>query len=150
MLKEIITDMPIFKEFTEKEIEIFADMDHDISEFNKGDAIIEEGDCFTSIYIILKGNVKIVKKVDGRTILLAKLKPGGLFGEMAMFCDKKRTSDAVAGDEVQLLKIDEDFFKKAKPFIVDKLKNYFIELLIKRLDAMNESLMAVSKLMRAK
>ena len=88
--------------------------------------------------------------MDGRTILLAKLKPGELFGEMAMFCDKKRTSDAVAGDDVQLLKIDEDFCKKAKPFIVDKLKNYFIELLINRLDAMNESLMAVSKLMRAK
>ena len=88
--------------------------------------------------------------MDGRTILLAKLKPGELFGEMAMFSDKKRHSDAVAGEDVQLLKIDDNFFKKAKPFIVDKMKNYFIELLINRLDAMNESLMAVSKLMRAK
>ena len=150
MLEDIIADMPIFKDFTDEEIEIFADMDHDITEFKKGETIIEEGDCFTSIYIILKGSVKIVKKVDGRTILLARLKPGELFGEMAMFCSKKRHSDAVAGDDVELLKIDDNFFKKAKPFIVDKMKNHFIELLINRLDAMNESLMAVSKLMRAK
>jgi CRP-like cAMP-binding protein len=150
MLQEIITDMPIFKEFTDKEIKIFAGMDHDISEFKRGETIIQEGECLTSIYIILKGSVKIVKKVDGRTILLAKLKPGELFGEMAMFSRNRRHSDAVAGDDVQLLKIDDDFFKKAKPFIVDKLKNYFIELLINRLDAMNESLMAVSKLMRVK
>lgn len=150
MLEEIITDMPIFKEFTDKEIKIFAGMDHDISEFKRGETIIQEGECLTSIYIILKGSVKIVKKVDGRTILLAKLKPGELFGEMAMFSRNRRHSDAVAGDDVQLLKIDDDFFKKAKPFIVDKLKNYFIELLINRLDAMNESLMAVSKLMRVK
>jgi len=150
MLKEIIADMPIFKEFTDKEIEIFAGMDHDIDEFERGDTIIEEGSHFTSIYIILNGSVKIVKKVDGRTILLAKLKPGELFGEMAMFSNNRRHSDAVAGDDVQLLKIDESFFKKAEPFIVDKLKNYFILLLINRLDAMNESLMAVSKLMRPK
>ncbi|MFC1495159.1 cyclic nucleotide-binding domain-containing protein [Thermodesulfobacteriota bacterium] len=150
MLEEIIADMPIFKDFTGKEIEIFADMDHDISEYKRGATIIEEGDCLTSIYIILKGSVKIVKKVDGRTILLARLKSGELFGEMAMFSDNRRHSDAVAGDDVQLLKIDEDFFKNAKPFIVDKMKNHFIELLINRLDSMNESLMAVSKLMRAK
>lgn len=149
MLKELIVDMPIFKHFSDSELDKFAEMDHDITEFNKGDIIIKEGDCFSSIYIILKGNVKIVKRTDGHTIQLAKLKPGEIFGEMSFFSDKKcRLSDAVAGDSVQILKMDEDFFEKAGPVIKDKVKNYFIELLVNRLDLMNESIMSISKLMR--
>jgi len=150
MLQNIIAEMPIFKEFSDQELQNFIEMGHDISEFKRGETIINEGESLTSIYIILKGSVKIVKKVDGHTILLSKLKSGELFGEMSFFSNKRRHSDAVASDDVQVLKMNEDFFEKAEHSIKDKVKSYFIELLINRLDAMNESIVAVSKLMHVK
>lgn len=146
---ELIADMPLFNEFSEKELRNFAGMDHIIEEYNRGDLIIKEGDDSTVLYLILMGSVTIVKKIDGHTIRLAKLKPGELFGEMSFFSKKHRRSDVVASDRVMILKMDEDFFQKIKPGIRDKVKNYFIELLVNRLDKMNESIMAVSKLMRA-
>lgn len=150
MLRNIIENMPAFREFSGKELCKFADMNHSITEFKRGETIIKEGDSFTSIYIILKGSVKIVKRTEGHTIRLARLNPGEIFGEMSFFSDKRRHCDAIAGENVQVLKMDEEFFEKARPSIKDKLKNYFIELLIERLDTMNESLISVSKLMRVR
>ena len=145
---ELIADLPLFKDFTEKELDAFAEMDHIVVEYERGENIISEGDDSTMIYLILKGSVMIVKKVDGHTIRLAKLKPGEIFGEMSFFSKKSRRSDAIAGDSAMVLKMDEDFFEKIKPGIKDKVKNYFIEILVNRLDAMNESLVSVSRLMR--
>lgn len=147
-LCDVIQDMPMFRDFSGRDLKKFAEMEHNISEYQKGETIIEEGANFTSIYLLLMGNVKIVKKMDGHTILLARLKPGEIFGEMSFFSKKRRHSGAVACEGVRVLKMGEDFFEQAGVSIKDKLKNYFIELLINRLDAMNESIMAVSKLMR--
>jgi serine/threonine-protein kinase len=140
--------MSLFKDFTDKELEIFAEMDHIVMEYKRGENIINEGDDSSMIYLILRGSVMIVKKVNGHTIRLAKLKPGEIFGEMSFFSKKSRRSDAIAGDDAMVLRMDEDFFEKVKPEIKDKVKNYFIELLVNRLDAMNESLVSVSRLMR--
>lgn len=149
-LYEMIDDMPMFKNFTEKEKKIFAKMDHSLLEFKNGDTIIKEGDNFTSIYLLLKGSVLITKTQDNRQIRLSKLSPGEIFGEMSYFSKNPRQSNIVAReDNVLVLRMDEDFFQKGKPIIKDKVKNYFIELLCNRLDVMNESIMKVSKLMRS-
>ena len=148
-LYELIESMPMFNEFTEKELKEFTKLDHMFVEYHRGDTIINEGDEFTAIYLLLQGSVMIVRKKEGHTIRLAKLKPGELFGEMSFFSKKLRHSDVVANDDVLVLRMDEDFFEDVKPAIRDKIKNYFIELLVKRLDTMNESIMNISKLMRS-
>ncbi|MFC1869367.1 cyclic nucleotide-binding domain-containing protein [Thermodesulfobacteriota bacterium] len=148
-LGKMIEDMPMFDEFTDGELKIFSKMDHVLEKFHKGDMILHEGEDLTSIYLILKGNVLIVRKGEVSLIRLARLKPGEIFGEMSFFTKKPRRSGAMANDKVLVLKMDEDFFQKVKPAMRDKVKNYFIGLLVKRLDAMNESIMTISRLMRS-
>ncbi len=148
-LYEMIKDMPMFREFSEKELKTFTQMDHILVEYHQGDTIIQEGDDLTTIYLLLKGSILIIKKMEGHPIRLARLKPGEIFGEMAFFSKKRRQSDAVANDDVLVLGMDKDFFHKVKPAIKDKVKNYFIELLVNRLEAMNESMMTISKLMHS-
>jgi CRP-like cAMP-binding protein len=149
-LYEIINDMNMFENFSEKEKKAFAKMDHVLYEFKKDDVIIKEGDSFTSIYLILKGTVLITKNQYGRQIRLSKLEPGEIFGEMSYFSKKPRQSTIIAhDDDVMVLKMDEDFFQKAKSAISDKVKDYFIKVLCDRLDIMNESIMNISKLMRS-
>ena len=55
----------------------------------------------------------------------------------------------VANDSVMALKMDDDLFSKMQANMRDKIKNYFIELLIKRLDEMNSSIMNIARLMRS-
>ena len=146
-LEEIIEDMPMFREFSEKEIKEFVKMEHTLTEYHRGDTIIREGDELKTIYLLLKGSIMIVKKEEDHTIRLAKLVPGEIFGEMSFFSKKSSQSDAVADNDVLVLRLDEDFFEKCAPDIRDEVKNYFIELLVRRLDKMNESLMTISKMM---
>ena len=54
----------------------------------------------------------MLKKRTGTQSWLAKLKPGELFGEMSFFSKKRRLSDVVAGVDVTVLRMDEDFFQK--------------------------------------
>jgi CRP-like cAMP-binding protein len=149
-LYEIINEMSMFEPFSEKEKKAFAKMDHAIAEYKKDDVIIQEGDNFSSIYLLLRGSVLITKNRYGSQIRLSKLNPGEIFGEMSYFSNNPRQSTIIAhDDDVMVLKMDENFFQKAKPAIRDKVKDYFIKVLCGRLDEMNESIMNISKLMRS-
>jgi len=145
---EMIKNMPIFKSFSDSEIKQFAEMDHSIIEYKQGEILTKEGESSTALYLIIKGSVLVTKTRDNTKIRIAKLGPGEIFGEMSFFSKKARNSDITANEEVIVIRMDNDFFQKISPDIKDKTKNYFIELLITRLDMMNDSIMKISKLMR--
>lgn len=148
-LHEIINDIPMLKSFSEEEKKEFAESTFSFQKFNKGEAIIKEGDAFTALYLLIDGSVLVTKTKDKTQIRLAKLKSGEIFGEMSLFSKKPRQSNVIANEKVLAVKMDENFFEKTSPFIKDKIKNYFLEILINRLDIMNESIMNISKLMHA-
>ncbi|MFC1812916.1 cyclic nucleotide-binding domain-containing protein [Thermodesulfobacteriota bacterium] len=147
-LREMIDEIPMFERFSEEEKTMLAGMDHSLLEFTKDDMIIKEGDDSTSLYMLIKGTSLITKTTDDANIRLSKLNPGEIFGEMSAFSKKPRQSNVVANDDVLVLKMDDDFFQKVNPDIKDKIKDYLIELLIDRLDNMNDAIMRISRLMR--
>ncbi|MCD6297370.1 MAG: cyclic nucleotide-binding domain-containing protein [Deltaproteobacteria bacterium] len=148
-LYEMIKEMPMFEKFSEKEKKAFAKMEHTLCEFRQGDIIIKDGEPRTSVYLLVKGAVLISKNVNNAPIRLAKLRPGDIFGEMSFFSNRTRQSNVIANEDVLAIRIDEKFFKNAKPAIKDKINCYFIKVLVNRLDAMNDSIMTISKLVRS-
>lgn len=142
----MIAEMPVFESFSEQEKKMFAEMEPSLLEFKDGDTIISDGDKSTSMYLLLKGSSVISKTQDGAKIRLSKLNPGELFGEMSFVSKKPRKSDVIANDDVLVMRIDDDLFNKMNPDIRDKIKNYLIELLIKRLEEMNATIMKLSRL----
>lgn len=148
-LMEIIDVMPMFKNFTADEKNKFAEMEHSLVKFAKGDNIITEGEQTKSLYLLIKGSCLITKTEHDAKIRLSKLSPGEIFGEMSFFSDKPRQSSVTATEDVLVMKMNDDFFKLISPDIRDKIKDYLIELLISRLDNMNAAIMKISKLMRA-
>lgn len=147
--KELIADLPMFEFFNEEEIDAFSSIGHSLEEFQKGDVILGVGDDQPSLFLLLKGTVLITRTANNIKIRLSKLGPGELFGEMSFFTRKPRTSDVVANEDVTVIRMDNGFFEKVEPHIRDKIKNYFIEILIKRLDLMNEHIMKISRLMHS-
>jgi CRP-like cAMP-binding protein len=72
--------------------------------FNKG----EEGD---SLYILQKGNLKMVSEdKDGSEIVLNQVGPGSVIGEMALIESEPRSAGVVALNKAKLLKLTEEEF----------------------------------------
>jgi serine/threonine-protein kinase len=145
---ELIRDMPFFSRFTDKEKKVFAGMEHAQIRFRPHESIIRENEETSSLYLLLAGNCIITKTLGKSAIRLAKLSPGEIFGEMSFFTRKTRRSNVIASGEVLVLKMDDHFFEKLSAKARDKLKNALIELLILRLESMNQAIMRISKLMR--
>ncbi|MCB2225593.1 MAG: cyclic nucleotide-binding domain-containing protein [Desulfarculaceae bacterium] len=69
-----------------------------------GEKIIAEGDVGESMYLIVKGKVKVSQSgEDGCSLELAELGGGDYVGEMALFDDAPRSATVTADGEVQLL-----------------------------------------------
>jgi len=147
-LPELMDVMPMFAHFTTDEKNKFAEMEHSLVKFKKGENIITEGEQTKSLYLLIQGTCLITKTEDNAKIRLSKLSPGEIFGEMSFFSNKPRQSSVSATEDVLVMKMNDDFFKKVSPDIKDKIKDYLIGLLISQLDHMNAAIMKISKLMR--
>jgi len=148
-ITELLTDVPLFNDFSEEEMQILVDMDPPIKDYSKDDHLITEGELSTTLFLLVKGVCRITKQQDGTNIQLSRLKPGEIFGEMSWVSGKPRQSNVIANEDVTVIEMDRVFFEKIKPEMSNKIKDYLIGLLIKRLDNMNEAIMRISKLMRA-
>lgn len=109
-------------------------LDGSTEEFNrfypKDTMIFSEGMPGTELYIIQKGSIKITKIVDNNEVLLAVLKVGDIFGEMALLENKPRVASAIAYEDVYLLAVNKQNFERmvqAQPQIVTRLTQLLAE-----------------------
>lgn len=91
-------------------------LDGSNEEFNrfypKDNMIFSEGMPGTELYIIQKGSIKITKIVDNNEVLLAVLKAGDIFGEMALLENKPRSASAIAYEDSYLLAVNKANFER--------------------------------------
>jgi CRP-like cAMP-binding protein len=79
--------------------------------YSKGDVIFEKGEPATVAYILTQGSVEISITQKEHKIVLAVLKPGAIFGEMALILsEQKRTAAAVALEDCEVIVIDKNAF----------------------------------------
>ncbi len=80
--------------------------------FAKGDYIFLECDPPRSLYVLVKGEVKLLKQTDdGREMIVEMVYPGEIFGEEAVFDGQPYPMTAQALDDVEVLSISRsDFF----------------------------------------
>ncbi len=76
------------------------------STFAPGEVIFREGDPPTTAFLIESGVVEITADQGGRPVVLSRLGPGDLLGEMAVIDDSPRTATAMAVEACVALMID--------------------------------------------
>jgi CRP-like cAMP-binding protein len=103
-------------------------------EFNrtypKNSMVFAEGEPGNELFIIQKGSVTIAKIVDENEVLLAVLKPGDIFGEMALLEAKPRAASAVAYEECQVLAVNRANFARmiqTQPQLIARLTTLLSE-----------------------
>ena len=91
-----------------------ADLDRSSVNLNrtypKNTMIFAEGETGNELYIIQKGSVKIAKIIDNSEVLLAVLKTGDIFGEMALLESKPRMASAMAYEDCMVLAVNRNNF----------------------------------------
>ena len=81
--------------------------------YNRESMVFCECQSGAELYIIQKGRVKISKIVDNSEVLLAVLREGDMFGEMALLENKPRSATAItAAEECQLLAVNRQNFNQ--------------------------------------
>jgi hypothetical protein len=81
--------------------------------FERGQVIIQEGDPGDTLYLVIEGEVSVIKQQADRSVLeLDRIGTGDYFGEMALFEDIPRTASVVAEQPSRLLVLNKQDFKE--------------------------------------
>jgi len=134
---ELIDKLSFFDGFTQDEKRFLSTLESQIYKYFPADIIIKEGETDYSFFVLLKGVVAIVKN-NPKEVTITKLKAGAVFGEIAYVAKRKRTTSVIADGDVIALKIDTKNIDSLQPDIPTKLKDNLIEILVRRLETMNE------------
>jgi NADH dehydrogenase len=79
--------------------------------FEPNEVIFREGDRGDWLYVVLDGEVDVVKRVpDGGEVGLRRLAAGECFGEIALVSDRPRTATARSVGRVNVLAVDREAF----------------------------------------
>ena len=106
MSAEVLRGVWLFAELTDDQLESISSFTFEKA-FEAGELIVEEGQTGNGLYIIVSGNVEVLKgDLAANPQVLAKRGAGDVFGEMALLGEWPRTASVRALDEVQCLGID--------------------------------------------
>jgi len=133
----------IFKDLDDDELTPFAEVCKE-QEFQSGEYVFREGEAGNRLYLIVEGEVRISRTIPGSgEEALAVLKPGALFGEMAVFDRSERSTDAISNGGTKALTIARADFEMVLDFnreIAYKVLWSVVRLLSGRLRSTNDSL----------
>jgi len=112
--------------------------------FDRGEMIFREGDPGEALYVIRSGSVSIRRdSAGGRTLALAELRSGSMFGELAAFGTEVRSATAEALEPTALVAIlggDMQRVLRSDPDIALKM----LAALAERVRRLNDRLLAQS------
>jgi CRP/FNR family transcriptional regulator len=100
---ELLARTPMFRELSRKDLEQLAQVAVPRS-YGRGQVVFRQGDHGDTCYVVRTGSVRVTHDhTDGRTITLAELRPGDMFGELAMFNSEKRSATVQALEDSSAL-----------------------------------------------
>lgn len=80
--------------------------------YKASEIIFQEDDTGNSMFIIQSGIVEVSKVINKQKVVLAKLKKGSIFGEMALVDNKPRSATVSAITNVSCLEMSRMLFDK--------------------------------------
>lgn len=95
-----------------------------------GTMLFRQGDPGDAAYILEKGKVMIFQQVEGQRVELDAIRPGEIFGEMAVIDDSERMATAVASSDCAVTRVPKAIFNRkleASDKFVRALVNMFIK-----------------------
>ena len=143
-LIKCINQISFFDGFSNTEKEKLVGRSGIFKKYEKqGVRIFKDGDKGKSVFVILEGVINItrvsLKDDKEKEVVLATLKKGSVFGEIALLSDSKRTTTAItAASLVIVMEVDKITLESFDLSVQKLFHKEMISLLIRRLDDMNK------------
>src|ERR671916_120870 len=101
----LLARVPLFAGLSERDLAQLAQVAVPRT-YESGQAVFREGDSGDTCYVVREGAVRVTRRhSDGRAITLAELRPGSIFGELAMFGGETRSATVQALEDTRALAI---------------------------------------------
>jgi CRP-like cAMP-binding protein len=100
----------LFRDLPEKELQQLERRSV-ARQYAAGQTILREGEPGLALFLILQGEVRVVQQKDGADRELARIGPGGWFGEMALFHDEaQRNASVIALEPTECFVLMRSYF----------------------------------------
>jgi CRP-like cAMP-binding protein len=104
---EILSRVALFSLMKRRDLKRIAKLAKHHS-YEKGDLIVKEGARDGRLFVIISGEVSVVKNLGGPSEkLLRVLRSDNYFGEMALIDDYVRTASVVSNEQTEVLSLDQ-------------------------------------------
>jgi len=130
-----LEEHPNFIHFTKEELKIFSKYCVE-KKIKKDEILFNEGETATSMFIVKKGAIKVLKMGYLGEIKISEVNPGEFVGEMAVVDGSPRSATAKAVVDSELLELTSEKFnllKKENPQVAIKIMDLLLRLLSIRL-----------------
>ena len=98
-----IAGVELFQGLREQDLERLERVAHKRS-YEPGAVIVEEGQGGIAFFVLISGQAVVTRTgKDGQVHELRKIGPGGVFGEMALFTDRRRSATVKAVEPTECL-----------------------------------------------
>ena len=112
--------------------------------FDEDTIVVKEGDPGDSLFIIVRGQVRVLTKdANQREVLLANLGEGEFFGEIALITGKPRTATIITNTTSELLELtrkDYDAVVAKHPHVKQVVEDFHLKRAYKTIEALIQSL----------
>jgi CRP-like cAMP-binding protein len=139
MIPSLLRQCPILEGLSDVELQIF--LNRVLSEdFPAGEEILTEGLRYHSLWILVSGEVEVLKKGHHRLSRLATLGPGNVFGEMSFLDGTSHSATVKARVPCQTIRLMHDAYedlRQVHPEIAHRISLNLVRILSDRLRHMD-------------
>jgi CRP-like cAMP-binding protein len=138
-LNKLMDEIPFFKEMDKADREHLLSYENHWMQFKPQEKILKEDEVDYGFFVLLEGEVSVMRSQPAE-VSLAQLVPGAMFGEITMKAKRPRSSSIEADNDVMVFKVDSQLMDQLSPEMIIKIKDQIIDLVITRLDEVNNRL----------
>ena len=110
----LLRRLPMFGDVSNAKLKLLA-LACRRNHYAAGDVLIRQGADALSLFILVSGEVKVTRERAGDALVLARLGPGAIIGEIGVVLDTPYTSSVIAATDLVVLEIGKtDFLELVK------------------------------------
>lgn len=127
-----------FDSFSPEDKSAFLQSSPCFMKFKHGDLIIRQNSTDRSVYIILLGSAKVIKKSGKSELVIGLLKAGDTFGEISLLRKGGRTFDVKAEELTVAISITGKQIDSLPINLQSKMKSQFLNIMLDRFERVNK------------
>jgi CRP/FNR family transcriptional regulator, cyclic AMP receptor protein len=102
---DVLAESPLFEMLSKEELDYVSELSRP-RRFSGGQSIFEEGELGDSLYVIVSGEVEVLRKdSSGAPRTISMLRPPMFFGEMSLIDKEYRSASVRARTDTELLQV---------------------------------------------